>query len=41
MPPAGQNANPTIVSINNPPDVIPMKFKASVVHAVTVSVDRL
>jgi hypothetical protein len=32
MPPTGQNANPTIESINNP-SVIPTKFKASVVQA--------
>jgi hypothetical protein len=32
MSPTGQNANPTIESINNP-NVIPAKFKASVVQA--------
>jgi len=33
MPPTGQNANPTIASIN----VIPTKFKASVVQAQLLS----
>jgi len=41
MPPTGQNANPTIASINLP-NVIPTKFKASVVLVqLSVSVDRL
>jgi hypothetical protein len=33
MPPTGHNANPSIVPINNLPNVIPTKLKASVVQA--------
>jgi len=37
MPSTGQNANPTTASINNLPNVIPTKFKASVVQAQLLS----